>query len=715
MEKLFSLPLQPKNDKVGTSLLVQDPVQIPEYAYGKTTAVSKTSLRDQMRSSPQKPNPNLTSNAAAATSVPTRLSRPKRSAPTYVEESPEPSKVFKYSIEKGLGSPWVKSLEYGEGRQRAVVHFNDLIRLDEEEYLNDSLIDFYMIYLFKKLNVPADKVYFFNTYFFTRLTENSGRKSIDYKAVERWTSKVDIFTYDYIVVPINDSQTHWYLAIICNLSKMKRTPIAQPFDDDDSHVQADGEDSGKIAMIEENSGGSRSALNLSPSVKVVPNQQEDDDPNLFEEEILSLVKRDQTETDIQYGPEVGATYSIFQEPTAGTMNAEAKDTLFELPSRRNASSAKNKSKRRPIPKKDPNQPLIVVLDSLGGTARSGAVRALKDWIAAEGKNRRSMEVVIKENGYYPKATQIPMQSNWTDCGVYLLGYVEKLFQNPDEFKDKLLTGSMSAEEDWPELKPSMMRDKMREIIFECHSQQEKTRRAQRKAKNGTTEPKAPAIPIDEGPAGPESKAPLTGQVASVKMETEKVDDENDQHKQSKSPIQPVILSPQPRLGSPFKPDVQQAIFPRDRSPGAVGKTSDSSPVTRSPAKTPRRNSPDVRVSGKIPLSLNGKSKLPHHAGPMHRMEHTSVLISPNKRGRDDQDDYDKGLTLAKRHIKSPRQPHEDQAGQNKRPSSCDGEGSAPNMPIEIDDSQEAQVVDFERRQLPETKLSIQGKVQIGEG
>ena len=61
-------------------------------------------------------------------------------------------------------------------------------------------------YLHKQLQVPENKVYFFNTYFFTRLTENAGRKSMDYKAVERWTSKVDIFAYDYIVVPINESQ-----------------------------------------------------------------------------------------------------------------------------------------------------------------------------------------------------------------------------------------------------------------------------------------------------------------------------------------------------------------------------------------------------------------------------------------------------------------------------------------------------------------------------
>lgn len=29
---------------------------------------------------------------------------------------------------------------------------------------------------------------------------------MNYKAVERWTSKIDIFGYDYIIVPINESQ-----------------------------------------------------------------------------------------------------------------------------------------------------------------------------------------------------------------------------------------------------------------------------------------------------------------------------------------------------------------------------------------------------------------------------------------------------------------------------------------------------------------------------
>lgn len=99
------------------------------------------------------------------------------------------------------------------------MHFEDLPKLDEGEYLNDALIDFYTMYvylhclvylltrpsyLFKQLNVPSDKVYFFNTHFYTKLTEKTGRNIINYDAVSRWTSKVDIYSYDYIVVPINE-------------------------------------------------------------------------------------------------------------------------------------------------------------------------------------------------------------------------------------------------------------------------------------------------------------------------------------------------------------------------------------------------------------------------------------------------------------------------------------------------------------------------------
>lgn len=38
-------------------------------------------------------------------------------------------------------------VRYESGRHRAEVNFDDLIRLDEGEYLNDTLIEFYMMYV----------------------------------------------------------------------------------------------------------------------------------------------------------------------------------------------------------------------------------------------------------------------------------------------------------------------------------------------------------------------------------------------------------------------------------------------------------------------------------------------------------------------------------------------------------------------------------------
>lgn len=54
-----------------------------------------------------------------------------------------------------------------------------------------------------------------NTFFFPTLTQNTGRNHINYKAVERWTGRADMFSYDYIVVPINESYViedapYWY-------------------------------------------------------------------------------------------------------------------------------------------------------------------------------------------------------------------------------------------------------------------------------------------------------------------------------------------------------------------------------------------------------------------------------------------------------------------------------------------------------------------------
>lgn len=85
---------------------------------------------------------------------------------------------------------------------------NDLRRLCGHQWLNDHIIDFYMSLIVKRSkqkNFPS--AFAFTTFFYPKLLSGG------HAAVERWTKKVDIFSYDLILVPVY-KRKHWCLAVI---------------------------------------------------------------------------------------------------------------------------------------------------------------------------------------------------------------------------------------------------------------------------------------------------------------------------------------------------------------------------------------------------------------------------------------------------------------------------------------------------------------------
>ncbi|KAI0357362.1 hypothetical protein OH77DRAFT_1422202 [Trametes cingulata] len=105
----------------------------------------------------------------------------------------------------------------------------DLKRLDNGQYLNDTLIEFglkvWLDELRKDQPELAEQVHIFNSFFFKKL--NSKKEVRDsYPSVRKWTSKVDIFKKKYIIVPINEN-FHWYLAIIVNPENILHPPPPQ--------------------------------------------------------------------------------------------------------------------------------------------------------------------------------------------------------------------------------------------------------------------------------------------------------------------------------------------------------------------------------------------------------------------------------------------------------------------------------------------------------
>lgn len=150
-----------------------------------------------MRRSARKAGSSQPEPAGLQTNIPLR----PRAAKAVVEPPKSQYPPFKDRPESS--KPWPKALVYpSTGPNRATVDFEDLHRLDDEQLLNDNLVQFGIKFaqeLYPGLN---DKIYVFNTYFYTSLT-GGPPKAITYDAVKRWTAKIDIFQYDHVVVPIN--------------------------------------------------------------------------------------------------------------------------------------------------------------------------------------------------------------------------------------------------------------------------------------------------------------------------------------------------------------------------------------------------------------------------------------------------------------------------------------------------------------------------------
>ncbi|KAL9471389.1 hypothetical protein ACSS6W_009330 [Trichoderma asperelloides] len=329
---------------------------------------------------------------------------------------------------------WPAPLIFPEtGKNRATVDKIDIPRLDEREFLNDNLINFYIRHLEFRLEKERPellrKVYFFSTFFFEKLKSTKGK--INYDGVKAWTARVDLLSYDYIFVPVNE-HAHWYLAIICNVPNAVRAPSPEKKNEQIPDASVDN----AMEMI--------------------------DAP---ESPRLATVERDLTDISLE---DVEA--------------AVQKDADGLVPSHRTAAPSTPSSPLRKrkfagsTPSKfDPTQPRIITLDSLG-SPHSPTIKALKEYLVEEAKAKKGIVLETIPTGM--TARGIPEQNNFCDCGVFVLGYMEEFLINPDEAARKLF----SKEELGWDIRPSELRNQMRELLFNLQAEQQKRHLQQREEK-----------------------------------------------------------------------------------------------------------------------------------------------------------------------------------------------------------------------------------------
>ncbi|XP_036356506.1 sentrin-specific protease 6 isoform X3 [Octopus sinensis] len=241
----------------------------------------------------------------------------------------------------------------------------DFFCLNEGEFLNDVIIDFFLKYLvLEKLSeTDRERTHVFSSFFYKRLTQRLNRHSYSsdqdpycspmikrHAQVKTWTRHVDIFQKDFIIVPINEN-AHWFLAIIC-FPGMEHPQAVR-------YLFLTSQDSSTLQKLNAHAEGTSDETNKLPI------------------KLCDIRKESYTEL---YG--------------------------FK-------------------------QPCILIFDSLAGPSRTNVVKTLREYLQVEWDTRKKTPKRTFDKDFIKGGVpKVPQQNNYSDCGVYVLQYVESFFKNP---------------------------------------------------------------------------------------------------------------------------------------------------------------------------------------------------------------------------------------------------------------------------------------------
>ncbi|NXD34764.1 SENP6 protease, partial [Copsychus sechellarum] len=455
------------------------------------------------------------------------------------EEIGEPHTVFIGPIEKLIVYP------PSPAKGGISVTNEDLHCLNEGEFLNDVIIDFYLKYLVleKLKKEDADRIHVFSSFFYKRLNQRERRNihetsnlSIQQKRhgrVKTWTRHVDIFEKDFIFVPLNEA-AHWFLAVICfpGLEKPKYEPnphyhenAAMPMKSSSS----DGESSTPSPLpneLEAQNSPSKSTAKKTFTKKystalIDPNTETEDSESLCCRSPCrgksAFKKLNQIDSDVEEPNTVESAYHKLDHGTLDengiqgefTAASQSMDGLHKIRLNYSEDSADgsklNEDELIDFSEDQDNQedssddgglvddncnsemgqwylkptickqPCILLMDSLRGPSRSNVVKTLREYLEVEWEVRKGSKRSFSKDVMKGSNPKVPQQNNFSDCGVYILQYVESFFENP------ILSFELPMNlTDWfPRPRMKTKREEIRQIILTLQEQQNKDKKGQK--------------------------------------------------------------------------------------------------------------------------------------------------------------------------------------------------------------------------------------------
>ncbi|XP_026514786.1 sentrin-specific protease 7 isoform X2 [Terrapene carolina triunguis] len=308
----------------------------------------------------------------------------------------------------------------------------DLECLEYGEFLNDVIIDFYLKYLLleKAPKQLAERSHIFSSFFYKCLTRTGKNSEEDpklsvaqrrHKRVRTWTRHINIFNKDYIFVPVNE-ESHWYIAVIC-------FPWLEEVVYEDCP----------------NQGSLWSQTQQSP--------------------LQSEKKRETVRTN---------TVLVFNDNWKNKEELDVKSNLHSEGKDHHASSPNLESNHYESSlsnsklKKLCKRPCILILDSLKAGSLQNTVQILREYLEIEWEAKRKTHREFSKSTMMDFCPRVPKQDNSSDCGVYLLQYVETFFQDPVVNFEL----PMQLERWFPRRVVRSKREEIRDLILQLHLQQQ---------------------------------------------------------------------------------------------------------------------------------------------------------------------------------------------------------------------------------------------------
>ncbi|XP_012137297.1 uncharacterized protein LOC100878812 [Megachile rotundata] len=289
------------------------------------------------------------------------------------------------------------------------INTEDYLCLGEDQFLNDVIIDFYLKYLTLEVLSESDqhRTHVFSSYFYKRLT-SPHTQAVEsnvplspaakrHARVQKWTKNVNIFEKDFIIIPINE-HAHWFLAIIC-FPGLVGEVIQQSVRPQENDVRKTVQKSKRLKEVKLQT-VTIGSTTLTPVTTTITIDQPDDGS-----------ERDEAEGDDE------------------EMEMDSEDDE-ESESTENKSAPPKAEQHVPQEKDTVKVPCILIFDSLAGASRSRVVATLRDYLSCEYVAKMGSEKVFSKDTIKGASLKVPQQSNFTDCGLYVLQYVESFFKNP---------------------------------------------------------------------------------------------------------------------------------------------------------------------------------------------------------------------------------------------------------------------------------------------